>query len=193
MKNLILSLFLLFVAACASAQVTVEIGKGAPSYSPPWLHGGPINRTYDPSIPVGEYGPLLRTPKYQRKSFWLPGGICQIFRTRTNADVVTFITTVPEHLKASTVELCLGELAKVNFEEEYPDSNSILVDSLKEARTENLACAIVSPTQEPRFYQIKFSAFALTGKDREIQNCISQAMKSPDKIPPTQEGRQTSL
>ena len=122
--------------------------------------------------------------KYQQKTFWFPGGICSIVRTHMMPDLMTVATTMPEHLKASTVNMCIEKLSEIKFEDKFSELGSIPIDTLKDARTSNMTCTIVGQVQTPMLYQIRFSAFELTGKDREIEDCMTRAVNSSEKAPP---------
>lgn len=121
--------------------------------------------------------------KYQQKTFWFPGGICSVLRTHSMPDLMTVVTTMPEHLKSSTVNMCISKLSDIKFENRFPELEVVSVDTLRDARTGNMTCAVIGQAQTPMMYQIRFSDFALTGKDQEIEECITKAVNSPEKAP----------
>lgn len=159
---------LVFFASMASAQVIVGGGRNSP----------PVITTYSKTA----------KPNHQHKVYWFPGGVCSVYRTIMSPDMVTVVTTMPEHLNTGTVEMCLTELAKVPFKEYSSRIETAPVNSLKEARTSNMSCAIVGQFQTPMIYQIRFSSFALTGKDKEIRDCMSRAESTSDKVLPSLSG-----
>lgn len=130
---------------------------------------------------VTSYNPAA--PKYQQKTFWFPGGICSVLRTHSMPDLMTVVTTMPEHLKSSTVNMCISKLSDIKFENRFPELEVVSVDTLRDARTGNMTCAVIGQAQTPMMYQIRFSDFALTGKDQEIEECITKAVNSPEKAP----------
>ena len=173
----ILAFLLSIAAVSAFAQITIDVGP---------------TRDANRLAPAVTYGSAM-TPSHQQKTFWFPGGICYIVRTSMSPDMMTLVTSMPEHLKTSTVEMCIGELDKLSFENKLQTITGALVETLKEARTSNLSCAIVGQIQTPLIYQIRFSSFSLTGKDREIGECMSKALIAVEKAPPLSPYKTASL
>ena len=170
--------FLLSIASMSAfAQITIDVGPGG---------------DYNQSTPTATYGSAM-VPNHQKKTFWFPGGICYIVRTDMSPDMMTLVTSMPEHLKISTVKMCISELDKIGFENKFQIVTGGPTETLKEARTSNLSCAIVGQVQTPLIYQIRFSNFSLTGKDREIQECMSKALIAVEKAPPLPPYKTASL
>ena len=125
------------------------------------------------------------------KEVRFPGGLCYMQRITGMPDMVTYITTTPELANSpENLEKCLKKLAKQKF------SNMLLeqsgqIDSLKEARTENMACTQVGLIQSPVMYVVKFFDYELTGKGEELFQCLYKMGESVDKAKQAPQGAAT--
>jgi len=116
------------------------------------------------------------------KSAWFPGGSCYIERTPHTPEMVTFTTTVVEHMTASMIRSCVSQARKRPWKKVAPTIPS--VDTMREARTDNMACVIAGVVNTPLIYQVRFTSLDFTGEDREINDCMRMALESKDRVPP---------
>lgn len=135
---------------------------------------------------VPTYGHSLPKNLHQQKTYWFPGGVCYIQRSTYSPEMVTFATTLPDRLTLASVRACMLEAQKLRWQETVPFVPVLVYDSLREARTTNMACMISSSLNTPTTYQVRFAAVSLIGKAKELEECMTRTSHSPDKakLPP---------
>lgn len=108
-----------------------------------------------------------------------PGGTCYSQRRLFEPDTTTYVTTLPELLQGKNVEACVNILKKKKWiaTQQEPQNS---VNTMREARTQNMVCTRWGTFRTQIFYQVRFSEYDLTGKGKEVEKCISLAVTGKD-------------
>jgi hypothetical protein len=173
MKKLLISLFLAVLAATSGAQQSGgSLPTGSPYTTPSYT------ATTPPAI------------TFSQKDFWMEGAYCSVQRVMGRPDMVRFVSSSPEQMSAPFIEACLRGLKAAKWQQVTMTSVERLphvIESLRLARTGAMACMITAEPYMPILYEVRFSSFIFTGKDRELKECLGAASEAEDKIiPPPQ-------
>lgn len=148
----------------------------------------------EPPVPKVPYSvPSYTTPApppaitFLQKDFWMEGVYCSAKREVGMPDLTIFVGSSLEHMSSPFVEACIRGLRKEAWKkvtvvgyERVP----LYAESLREARTKAMFCTIKTPPQRPTIYEVRFTSFIFTGKDRELRECMDTAAEAPDQVPP---------
>lgn len=172
MKKLTALVSFLFAAALAHA----ELVRPDPGQQPaPYTQPSYTAPTAPPSI------------TFQMKNFWMEGAQCDVRREIGKPDIIRFNTTSPAQMSQPFIEACARGLQKAKWEKVTAIGYAmtpLIVESLREARTASMMCIIMAERQSPTVYEVRFSSFLFTGKDRELKDCLDAAEKAEDKAYP---------
>ncbi len=163
----------LFVIVLGCQLLSAHAQAGAPM--PPMNY--PLSRQH--AVVSGE----------EQKTSWFTGGMCYIQRSVQSPELMTFITTVGEYMNASAIRSCISMAQKQPWRKVVIPP-ILPADTLREARTQNMACVIVGVVNTPLMYQVRFTSLDLTGEDREIADCMNLAGGSRDRALPVPTGRE---
>lgn len=133
--------------------------------------------------------PAARAAAYQEKVFWFAGGVCYAQRRTHSPEFVTYVTTRPESMTIAALESCLIGLKKAGWQKfKQEPVTTVMVESLRHARTEHMTCSIAGQVDTPFTYQVRFSSLSFTRKGEELGECMSKAAEAEDvtKHPPPQ-------
>ncbi len=119
----------------------------------------------------------------QTKTYRIPGAMCFASRHPFKPDMVTYVTTLPEFMTEGHITDCLAHMKKEKWNVVRLSATSEMVETLREARTQNMACAHIGLYQMPMLHQVVFADFALTGKGPELVECMSLSADAPNKVP----------
>lgn len=130
---------------------------------------------------TAETKPYRELPAVKIKSHHFPGGICYVTRSHLEPDMVTYITAYPEYMNTAKIEICLNRAKKTKWESVKIGAASE-VNTLREARTNNMTCTQFGIIQAPIMFQVKFSEYTKTGKADELEQCVHDMLKSKDLV-----------
>lgn len=121
----------------------------------------------------------------ERKTHYIPGGICYTLREGSIPDVTTFVTATVSQLNATVISSCLRALEEEKFVRVMFPNRELPLDFLFEARTEMITCSVIGITQYPVLYQIRvLDKFVLASENSQLTECIAKAHSNPSVIKP---------
>jgi hypothetical protein len=107
-------------------------------------------------------------------------------------DMITVITSKLDQINSERIQTCLHAFKNIKAELIPLDPVGV-VDSLREARTQNMSCTVVGQIQTPLLYQVRFTNFSAETDSDELATCISLALQARNKVIHTQPPGNTAI
>lgn len=125
---------------------------------------------------------MMQGQEMEVREVRMPGITCSLKRVPLEPDKYTIVAQMKEHLTEQVIEKCLGQMkkAKPSFFFETPQ---LAMLSFRVHHTNNTVCTKERPYTSPQRYSVAFYEFRLTGKGKEIDECLAGVEEAPERAP----------